>query len=263
MDIDLSHYREKYLNRRLYYRILRLEGVKTYKQYLNYIKNNPKEPKIFKEEMTIHVTHFFRDESPFRYLEKNILPKIGELKETMGKEEETIHILSAPCSTGEEPYSLAIIVDFLRKKEILRNPVKIYAYDLDPTVINIAKKGVYKVQSLEKISKISKLRNFHKINSEFWRVRKHLKKYIEFGIHDLLTPLHGAKLDLVVCRNFLIYIDKKNQRKVIHNLVRNLKDDGFLMLGKTEGFPLLDSDRFEPVNNREHIYKVKSKRRRH
>lgn len=254
LDLDLSNYREKYLNRRLYYRILRL-NITNYQQYLEYLKRVPNEASEFKKSLTIHVTQFFRDNTPFRYIEKQLFPALSQIKRFHS--DKTIRILSAPCSTGEEPYSFAIIADFLRKKRIINNPVEIYAYDIEPKVVNMAQIGIYRGESLEKISKLCLLRNFTKIGDNSYRINPHIKQYVKFGIHDLLKPFKKRKFDLIACRNFLIYIDKPKQKKVIDNLTNNLQSHGFLMLGKTEGFPLLSIRKFEPVNIREHFYRLK------
>jgi chemotaxis methyl-accepting protein methylase len=256
LDLDLTHYRDKYLHRRLYYRLLKL-NIPSYRDYLQYIQNHSEEPKLFKQELTIHVTHFFRDESPFRYLEKTIFPILAKIKEDLS--DKMINILCAPCSSGEEAYSLAIIANFLREKKIINNPVHIYACDLEPNIIETAEIGIYSEESMKNISEISKKQNFTKIGENMWKIQPFLKKYISFFVQDLLKPIYMAdiKFDLICCRNFLIYIDKNKQRKVIENLIDVIEPHGYLMLGKTEGFPLLSINKFVPVDIREHIYKIK------
>jgi chemotaxis methyl-accepting protein methylase len=258
LDLDLSNYRDKYLNRRLYYRIIRVEEVSTYKEYLHYLKTNPEEVHEFKKSLTIHVTHFFRDEKPFRYFEKSILPQLNKIKHEKGEDDTPIRILSAPCSTGEEPYSFAIIADFLKKKNIIDCDVQIDAYDIEPEAIKIARLGVYPVNTLEEVSRACVLRNFRKKVGDFLEIKPCIKKYVNFDIHNLLKPIPGRKeYDLVACRNFLIYINKPKQKRVIDNLTKNLSPHGYLMLGKTEGFPLLNTKKFEPINIREHFYQLK------
>ena len=113
-NVELSSYRDKYLHRRLYNLIEKLK-LGTYKAYLEYIRKNHHYTKDFIDNLTIHVTQFFRDEKPFRYIEEVLFKKIADSKKHL--EDKTIRILSAACSSGEEPYSFAIIADYLQKKK--------------------------------------------------------------------------------------------------------------------------------------------------
>jgi chemotaxis protein methyltransferase CheR len=254
LDIELSHYRDKYLHRRIYFRIQRLD-VTNYRDYFNFLVNNPVELEEFKKAITIHVTTFFRDVEPFKLLEKEIIPNIAKLKR--GKQDRTIRILSAPCSTGQEPYSLAIIAHYLKMKKYLKYPVKIYATDLEKDVLNIGRIGIYDELTMKNISPSSIQRNFNYLGNDTYQVKNRIKQYVEFFEHDLLKPLDLPKIDLVVCRNFLIYISKSMQSKVLYNIIPSMSPQGYLMLGKTEGFPLLHTGKFSPINIREHIYQFK------
>ncbi len=249
-DVALENYREKFIRSRLYFRISRLP-INTYEDYYHYIKKNPEELKIFLDVLTIHVTEFFRDIKPFRYLEKTLLREIDREKRTSKK---PIRILSAPCSTGEEAYSLAIIVDHLKTKTEIDVPVTIDAVDIESQVIDYAKRGIYKKAKLKNISPESLQKNFVQVAKDYYQIRSDLKSYIQFFQHNLLKPLAEKHYDLIVCRNFLIYIDKNRQNQVISNFCEILRDKGYLMLGKTEGYPLLNKQHFYPYNLDEHIY---------
>ena len=253
LDLDLSHYKDNHLHRRIYYRIHQLP-IKTYQDYYNYLCNHPNELKLFKNDLTIHVTSFFRDVGPFRILENTILPQI--FKEKQFSEDKTVRILSAPCSSGEEPYSIAIIADHLKKNKGYSNLIKIYALDLDEKILEIARKGTYNSHQMTNISPSSIERNFDKISVDIFQVKPHIQKYVEFHNHDLLKPINFTKLDLVVCRNFLIYITKQKQIEVMKNFLPAMNPHGYLILGKTEGFNLLNTNMFKNVNVREHIYQL-------
>jgi chemotaxis protein methyltransferase CheR len=254
-NLDLSQYRDNYIQRRIYYRILRLE-CKSFKDYYEFLLADPKESARFIESFTIHVTQFFRDETPFRYLERELLPRIAEQKQHGS--DKTIRILSAPCSTGEEPYSFAIIADYMKTHSNLTNPIDIQACDVDPKVIEYAQQGIYPSDTMKTISPASIQRNFKQIGADLYEIKPHLKNYVTFFTHDLLKPLNLHNFDIIACRNFLIYISKQNQQQVIKNLVKSLNPDGYLMLGKTEGFPLLNIGMFQPDNLKEHIYQLKN-----
>ncbi len=252
-DLDLSSYREPYLHRRLYYRISRLD-LSSYKEYLDYLKTHPAEPKAFKDILTIHVTSFFRDVTPFKYLEKILIPKID--REKQHAVEKKIRIFSAPCSTGEEPYSLAIIAEFLRQEGIITCPIEIYACDIESSVIEFAREGFYPSSALKNISNASIARNFKHFDNDIYQVKPCIKSYIKFFTQDLIKPLPISlgRFDIISCRNFLIYISRENQKAIVENMLSVLRPSGYLMLGKTEGFPLLDMKIFGQINATEHFY---------
>ncbi|MHA1729000.1 MAG: CheR family methyltransferase [Promethearchaeota archaeon] len=258
LKMDLSNYRDKYLNRRLFTRIGKLKEVNSYKEYLDYLLKNPKqESDHFKVMISIHVTEFFRDNKPFRYIEKILLPRIAKGKTSKNKK---IRILSAPCSSGEEPYSFAIIVDFLKENKTISNPVEIIGTDLQPEIIQRAKLGIYKIKSLEKISPQSVKKNFTQIEDELMEIKPRIKKYCTFHTDNLLSMTkYKQKFDLIACRNFLIYISKEKQHRVIRQLIENLVPNGYIMFGKSEGMPLLN-DKIKVLrgeNISEHIYQYK------
>jgi chemotaxis methyl-accepting protein methylase len=249
--VDLTHYRSNYLHRRFYYRMLRL-NVNSYREYLDYIKNHPEEAQLFIISFTIHVTSFFRDDKPFDVLRSDLIPKIADLRNE--SRDKTIRILSAPCSTGEEPYSLAIIAEELRRSGVVKNPIEIYACDLDQKSLDFAQIGVYNISCLKSVCEDELDRYFIQRSADSYQIKPHLKSYINFFTHDLLKPLPYQNFDLICCRNFLIYISKDRQQVVLNNLMDSFRGNGFLMLGKTEGFPLLSSQSFGAENLKEHIY---------
>lgn len=254
-NIDLALYRENFLHRRIYYRLLRI-NINSYSEYLIYLKSHPEEYKSFLESFTIHVTDFFRDVTPFRYLEEVLFAKLINMK--IGADR-TIRILSAPCSTGEEPYSIAMIVDAMKRKNLIPNPVEIYACDLEPKVVEFARAGIYSKDTMKNISEDSMRRNFIESGDGLVALRPNIKSYVQFFVQDLLKALPDRKYDLVVCRNFLIYISKDNQKVVINNFMTRMVPMAYLMLGKTEGFPLLSAQQFSPESLKEHIYRLAPK----
>jgi chemotaxis protein methyltransferase CheR len=255
-DLDLSLYREKYIHRRIYFRIQRVDNVNSYKEYIDYVLRNKTEFVKFQDNLTIHVTEFFRDKMPFRYLEHELLLKIAKTKEN--SDDKTIRILCAPCSSGEEPYSVAIIINFLKMKGKLKNPVEISAFDIQSNIVDFAKEGLYQIETMKNICKESRIQNFTQEGEKLFQIKPKIRNYIKFSLQDLLKPFRIQKCDLILCRNLLIYISKQNQKVVIDNLIDNLLPNGYLMLGKTEGFPLLNTKRFEAEIIREHIYKLRS-----
>lgn len=256
IDMDISNYRDRYLKRRLYTLIHNLDGVDSHQGYLNYLMTYPEtEPERFKLMIAIHVTEFFRDIKPFKYIEKVLLPEISN---QIGNRNKVIRILSAPCSTGQEPYSFAIIAAYLKRKKIIPNPVEITGTDIDFKSVQTAQKGVYKIEALSKISDASIKRNFDILDDKNAEIKPKIKKYCSFQVDNLLNmTLYRPKFDLIACRNFLIYISKEKQKNVINLLVKNLKPNGFLMFGKSEGMPIAPGSLLTPKNLTEHIYQYK------
>ena len=142
----------------------------------------------------------------------------------------------------------------MKREHLITNPCEILACDIDSKVIIFAQKGIYAKETLKNISAASLLQNFIQLDSDHYRIKPAIRNYIQFYEQDLLKPLCLTGIDLVVCRNFLIYISKENQKIVINNLIKCMNVNAFLMLGKTEGFPLLSTSLFTPKNLREHIY---------
>jgi chemotaxis methyl-accepting protein methylase len=253
IDMDISNYRDRYLKRRLYTYIHNHENVDSHQAYLNYLMAYPEtEPERFKLTIAIHVTEFFRDIKPFKYIETVLLPEISN---QIGNRSKTIRILSAPCSTGEEPYSFAIIADYLKQKKIIPNPIEITGTDIDFESVQTAQKGIYKIDSLRKISDVSVKRNFNILDDISAEIKPKIKKYCSFHVDNLLNmTTYRPKFDIIACRNFLIYISKEKQKNVINLLVKNLKPNGFLMFGKSEGIPMAPGSLLKPKNLKEHIY---------
>lgn len=259
IDMDISSYRDRYLKRRLYTHIRNSDDFDSHQGYLNYLMDHTEtEPERFKLMIAIHVTEFFRDIKPFRYIEKVLLPEISN---QIGNRNKIIKILSAPCSTGQEPYSFAIIADYLKDKKIIPNPVEITGTDIDFQSISTAKKGIYKIDALNKISNASIRRNFNILDDNYVEIKPKIKKYCNFHVANLLNMTnYRQKFDIIACRNFLIYIDKEKQKNVISLLVKNLKPNGFLMFGKSEGIPMAPGSLLKPKNLTEHIYQYLTRR---
>ncbi len=262
VKMNLSSYRESYLKRRIYLRIRNLPQLHSFHDYYSYLqKHVEKESEIIKNQISINVTQFFRDNSPFKYIEQVILPTIS--KQKTHSPDKTIRILSAACSTGQEPYSLAIIAEFLRKKKIVPLKIAITAVDIDEEALRFAHQGIYDISSMKNVKSRTLQTNFNVLDNGRTQIKKSLKKYVTFLKIDLLNLtkpiLPSKKFDLILCRNFLIYISKDKQEEVIFKLTKNLKERGYIMFGKTEGIPLImQKDNFLKDNLTEHVYIYKN-----
>lgn len=220
-------------------RELQLNEVSTYCDVLrNY--NNISEITNFINTVTTNLTSFFRESHHFCYLEKDFTSSF------LSANKKRLRIWSSACSTGEEPYSIAMSLLTTFGRQLDEFDVKILATDLDTEVIKIARKGLYKESSVKNLSKIMLANWFFKDNNKGrYEVKKDVKKLITFNKLNLLGkwPMKG-KFDVIFCRNVLIYFDKKSQIELIKKFYNYLEPNGILVLGHSESV-IKESQYFE------------------
>ncbi len=246
--INMGDSKRQLIYRRLGSR-LKATNISTFKGYLDYLKKgDPSELEEFTNAVTTNLTSFFREKHHFDYLAKTIVPKIVASK---GSATRRLRIWSAGCSTGEEPYSIAITL-----KESLGNlakwDAKILCTDLDSEVLNTCKGGIYAQQRVEKIPENQLRRWFMKSRTdtgEFVKVSPELQDLITFKQLNLMHdwPMKG-RFDVIFCRNVIIYFDKPTQRVLMDRYAEVLEDDGYLILGHSESLFNV-SDRFALLGN--------------
>ncbi|AIG97916.1 Methylase of chemotaxis methyl-accepting protein [Archaeoglobus fulgidus DSM 8774] len=248
--INLHQYRESYLRRRIELR-MKMLGMKDYGEYLRLLKSNGKEEveKLI-NTITINVTEFMRDRTPFEFLMKEVLPEIAAKKSRVNSR--VVRAWSAGCSCGEEPYSIAIsILETLGEGWL----ISIYATDIDDACLEMAREGFYKPTQLKNLSKALIAKYFDK-EDDGYRVKSFLKKIVRFKKHDLTTEEPISRfLDIVFCRNVMIYFSEQQKAKVVNDFYNALVDGGYLVIGRSETLPPGFKDRFECVNLREKVYR--------
>ncbi|MCK4950907.1 MAG: protein-glutamate O-methyltransferase CheR [Gammaproteobacteria bacterium] len=224
-------------------RRLRALNLNTFTDYCNLLREEDETELInFINAITTNLTSFFREKHHFEYLEKALIPKF--LQENTNKR---IRIWSAGCSTGEEPYTIAMVL-----KESIPNiktwDVKILATDLDSNVVATAKAGIYTAERIEGISPALKKRWFTK-NDDKVQVSSELKELITFNQLNLMHqwPFKGP-FDLVFCRNVVIYFSKDTQRELVTRYADYTRDDGHLFLGHSESLFKV-TDRYKLLRN--------------
>ncbi len=227
--VDFSQYKQPTLNRRIQKRMqtLKLDSMRA---YLTYLHENPAEIKILCQEFFINVTSFFRDPEAFRLLEEEVIPKIIESKKNTG---DVIKVWVAACSTGEEVYSLAILFLEAFHKMGLRIEVKLFATDIDQQALQRASKGQYPGSIRKHVSEERLQRFFQKAGTRY-QVSDEIRKMVIFAQHDLQKDPPYSKIDLVTCRNMLIYLTPALQHKVLSLFPYALNMGGYLMLGPSE-----------------------------
>lgn len=247
--VDFSFYKENTFVRRLERRISinRMDSLSDYVVFLN---ESNKEKDTLYRELLIGVTRFFRDNEAFESLEKNIFPKIDF------KHKKTIRIWSTGCSTGEEVYSLAILIKEYMERYDYNNEIKIFATDIDKFALDQANTGFYTDGVVSDLDPVLLVKYFNKRENGY-QVHESIRKMVVFATHNLLKDPPFSKLDLLVCRNLFIYIKPEIQKKILSSFYYSLYPDGFLFLGSSETLGNLH-EAYESVDSKWKIYKVKS-----
>ncbi|MCY9369498.1 CheR family methyltransferase [Bacillus haynesii] len=218
--VDLALYKEAQMKRRL----TSLYEKKGYGDFREFALALEKDETLLQEtldRMTINVSEFYRNYKRWEVLEKTILPLLKPAK--------TLKVWSAACSTGEEPYTLSMILS--RQKSL--SDYQIIATDIDDKVLAKAKEGVYQERSLQEVPKEMKELYFTQDGSRF-AVKDEIRKNIRFQKHNLLADPYEKDFDIIVCRNVLIYFTEEAKEKIYHKFSGSLKNKGVLFVGSTE-----------------------------
>lgn len=219
--IDLSLYKEAQMKRRLT-SLYEKKGLHSFQDFFSEIKKDKALLNEFLDRMTINVSEFYRNYKRWEILENKIMPKI------LAKNKRP-KIWSAACSTGEEPYTLAMIMSGL----IPIQDISITATDIDDNALIRAKMGQYHERALNEVPEAVK-RKFFKKDGDFYQVSDEIKKTVTFKKHNLLAEPFGGPYDLIVCRNVLIYFTEEAKDKLYSKFSSALRNDGIFFVGSTE-----------------------------
>jgi two-component system CheB/CheR fusion protein len=248
--IDFRPYKPSTILRRISRRMA-VTHIANLRDYTKYLEEHPEEIAELVMSFLIKVTEFFRDAQAFAYLKKNILPRIIERARGSDK---TLRFWSAGCATGEEPYTLALLVADLLGAELAQWSVKIFATDLDEGAINFARRGLYPPNVLENLPDDYRDRFFEKIDHGY-RISKPLRQMVIYGHQDLSRGVPFPRMDLVVCRNLLIYFNAELQQHVLDLFAFSLHHtNGYLFLGKAETVRPSQSF-YEQIDKRLKVYR--------
>ena len=255
---DFSGYRPSLIMRRVK---KRLSAVRSsdHNEYLHYLKENPQEINNLIDILTINVSRFFRDTITFEYIADKIIPAIIYKKKH--DKDLSLRVWSTGCSTGEEPYSIAILINEFIKKEDLNLSLNIFATDIDKKALNKAKKALYSFESIKSV-KYRLLKKYFTSTGKSFQLATGIKALVLFTLYDLFDKktrvppesLFGG-FDMVFCRNVLIYFNKEYQTLIFDKLYRSISRQGYLILGKAEVPPMKYQKHFTRVNDYCHIYR--------
>ncbi len=247
---DFSKYKSSTIGRRIKKRLDAL-SLDTIDDYLQYIQKNQGELDKLFETVLIGVTEFFRDKPAYDKL-REYVKKIVEQKQPG----EAIRVWSVGCATGEEPYSIAILIAEALGKNRNKQTVQIFATDIDENALATGRRGFYSDDLVENLSK-EQTQDYFNRGNDGYEIKKTIRQWVLFSKHDISRDPPFVRLDLITCRNVLIYFDNELQRKVIPVFHYALNPDGYLLLGKSENITQL-SDLFAKENTKQKLFKKKT-----
>ena len=246
---DFSQYKKTTITRRIERR-MSIHDIEDAGVYVRYLKENPAEVQSLFKELLINVTNFFRDPDIFIELKHNILPKILADK----AEGYVFRVWIAGCATGEEAYSMAIILRELMDENHHQFTTQIYATDLDDDAITTARNGLYLTNIAQDISP-ERLRRFFIKEDAGFRVKKEIREMVVFAVQNVVKDPPFTKLDLLSCRNLMIYLEPVLQNRLIPVFHYSLKPDGILIVSPSESIGS-HTELFDPINRKYKIYQA-------
>lgn len=221
IGIDLSSYKEKQMKRRIE-SLLTRNKYKDFDDYFDGLKNDARLLDEFINYLTINVSEFFRNPTQWEVLERDILPDLI-------KSNNRLNIWSSACSTGEEPYTMVMLLTrFFKLSEI-----KIFATDIDLGAIEKAKAGIYNEKSLQNVPNDFKDKYFEQIGNHY-KIHQTIKDCVKFSRIDLLKDKYPDNCNLILCRNVLIYFTEEAKMNIYKKFHDSLSSDGILFVGSTE-----------------------------
>ena len=249
---DFTGYKRSTLIRRVQ-KCMQAVGIESYSDYMDYLEVHPEEFAHLFNTIFINVTSFFRDYSAWEYISREIVPRIAARKEP----NEPIRVWSAGCASGQEAYTLAIVLAEALGIERFRSSVKIYATDVDEEALDQARHAAYSPGELGGVS-AELIERYFEATNHHYTFRKDLRRCAIFGRHDLVQDAPISRIDLLVCRNSLMYFNAETQAKILTRFHFALSDGGFLFLGKAEML-LTHNNSFMPVDLKQRIFSKVSK----
>lgn len=219
--IDLSLYKEAQMKRRLT-SLYEKNGFRNFVEFFHALEKDRDLMNEFLDRMTINVSEFYRNGKRWEVLQNKIFPLLL-------KSNRRLKIWSAACSTGEEPYTISMVLS----NHISLQQIQILATDIDENVIQKAKLGLYPDRSLAEVPLEMKNKYFSQ-EGQFYKVKDEIKKTVSFKKHNLLKDQYETNLDLIVCRNVLIYFTEEAKDQIYQNFSNSLRTGGILFVGSTE-----------------------------
>lgn len=253
IGFNCEDYKQPHLKRRLAVR-LRATQSGSYKDYAKVLLKNTDEERYLKETLTVNVTELFRNPETYESVRKNVLPEL--IKSKGGNR--FIKVWSAGCSNGEEPYSIAIMLNEYLGSSARKYNISIIGTDIDEDSLKKANMAIYQSRQLEKIGKERINRFFVKKDNDF-QVIDEIKKLVKVKRHDMISEPKLSGFDIIFCRNVTIYFEQKLQEVLYMNFYNALNEGGYFVMGKTETLVGQAGQLFHRVDLKERIYQKREK----
>ena len=249
LSFATSHYNERYLDRRVSSR-MRRTGLETYAEYFERLRADPDEQAALLDSMSINVTEFFRN--------PDVWDGIRELLRELSAAGSGVHVWSAACADGREPYSLSMLAH--DDPQVDESTVTIHATDISEDALETARRGVYTgsrtVDLADQLAFLDDYTQYVERSNDSFRVREAVKTNVTFERHDLINDPPKTGFDLVVCRNLFIYIDAAYKKPILETVANSLRPGGYLVIGKAETIPPELKSAFTVHDGRLRIYRV-------
>jgi two-component system CheB/CheR fusion protein len=247
-NVDFRDYKPTSLGRRIRSRMQQLR-IDDYDAYASYLESHPDEHVALIDAILINVTTFFRDPEAWAALADEVLPRLLDDLSARG----ALRLWSAGCSSGEEPYTLAMLLAERAPDRVHDLNVKIYATDVDEDALQTARHGLYRLEQLKNVPAALLERHFIR-EGQAYRLRRDLRRWCIFGRHNLAQDPPLSHVDLLVCRNVLIYCGSDLQERILARFHYAVREGGFLFLGRSESL-LTRSRWFTPVNTKWRLFR--------
>jgi chemotaxis methyl-accepting protein methylase len=247
--IDLTHYRLSFVARRMRIR-MNYTKSRNHLEYIACLKSNPEEIDHFLDVLGVNVTEFFRDPDMYEAFRQKVVPELCKSKTALGQS--LIRVWSAACASGEEAYSLAIVF----KEELAGKSnfsIKIWGSDMDNEALEKAAKAEYKDYELKKLDNKTLEKYFIPVYNNFYRLKDEIRQMVRFQRHNLMTEPPLVNVDVIFCRNMMIYLNRQQQEVLCKKFSDALNSGGYLVTGKVEN--IWNKDLYSYVDARAKIYR--------
>ncbi|MBN6152244.1 PAS domain-containing protein [Xanthomonas sp. AmX2] len=251
---DFHHYKRATVLRRIERR-LQVNLLKDIASYRDFLAANEAETGALLSDMLISVTNFFRDREAFEALERDIVPSLME----RGRDSGAVRVWTPGCATGEEPYSIAMLLCDEAARMESPPPVQVFATDIDERALARARAGLYPDSIVTDVPP-ARLREYFGREHHQYRVKKHVRDRVLFALHNVLRDPPFSRVDLICCRNLLIYLDRDIQARLLQMFHFALNPGGYLFLGSSESADAA-SALFEPVDKKSRIFRARAQSR--
>ncbi len=246
LDFETEYYNDEYLDRRITARLRRTDAD-GYRAYRRLLEDDPEEREALLDSMSINVTGFFRNPEAWERL-REVLAELTDRSRS-------VEVWSVPSADGREPYSVAMLA--LDDPAIRHERLSITGADINAEVLAAARRGVYETtQTTDIAAELAPVAGEQYVDREDdqFAVRDRVKRMVEFERHDLIRGDPKPGVDLLLCRNFLIYIDPAYKERIFETIRTSLAAGGYLVIGATETLPADTRPAFDPISKRHRIY---------